>query len=131
MFICILRTRVTVENSRKCVFVLKHCSYWERNIELSALKLRQQQGNKHRNKVCKFKLYYPREFRVSRSTKISHNLRCHMTPRSLGCLCFNKENDADSKAFNKLNNDPIFFNKRRQHRSAQLYANQNQIVAAI
>ena len=66
-------------------------AYWERNIERRALKLRQQQGNKHRNKVYKFKLYYLFEFRVSRSTKISHtfphNLALwHMTPRSLGRL---------------------------------------------
>ena len=31
----------------------------------------QRQENRHRNKVCKFKLYYSRKFRVLRSTKIS------------------------------------------------------------
>ena len=55
-------------------------SYWERNIKRSALNLRrQQQGNKHRNKECKFKLYYLREFLVSRSTKISNTFPCVMT----------------------------------------------------
>ena len=74
-----------------------HFCNWERNIERSPLKLRQQQGNKHMNKVCKFKLCYPREFRVSRSTKISHtfpyiNLALwHMAHRSLGRL-WSKQN---------------------------------------
>ena len=74
-----------------------HFCNWERNIiERSALKLQQQQGNKHMNKVCKFKLCYPREFRVSRSTKISHtfpyNLALwHMAHRSLGRL-WSKQN---------------------------------------
>ena len=45
-------------------------SYWERDIERSELKLLQRQEDTHRNKVCKFKLYYSSKFRVLRSTKI-------------------------------------------------------------
>ena len=40
--------------------------------ELKLLKLPQRQENTHRSKVCKFKRYYSREFRVLRSTKISN-----------------------------------------------------------
>ena len=64
-----------------------HFSYWERNVERSALKLRQQQGNKRRNKVGKFKLYYPHDFRVSRSTKISHTFPYDIWPPGAWAAC--------------------------------------------
>ena len=38
----------------------------------SELKSPQQQYNLHRNKVCKFQLYYSRKFQVLQLTKISH-----------------------------------------------------------
>ena len=39
------------------------------SLPLYKMKLVQRQENAHRNKVCKFKLYYSRKFRVLRSTK--------------------------------------------------------------
>ena len=38
----------------------------------SELEFLQRQENTHRNKICKFKHYHSREFRVLRSTKISN-----------------------------------------------------------
>ena len=54
--------------------------------EQSELKLLQRQGNTHRNKVCKFKLYYSHKFRVLRLTKISSTF-LKATWHHQGCLC--------------------------------------------
>ena len=39
--------------------------------------------NTHRNKVCKFKLYYSRKFRVLRSTKVSNTFLHNSKPRDV------------------------------------------------
>ena len=70
-------------------------AYWQRNIERSALKLQQQHGNKHRNKVCKFKLHYPHEFKFCGRLKSPIHFLIslwHMTPWSLGHLWLSKVN---------------------------------------
>ena len=58
-------------------------AYRDRDIERSELKLLQRQGNTHRNKVCKFKLYYSSKFRVLRSTKISNTFLHNSKPRDV------------------------------------------------
>ena len=63
-----------------------HFSYWERNIERSALKLRQQQGKKTQEQGMHF------EFRDRLKSPIRFLiiLRYDMTPRSLRRLCSEK-----------------------------------------
>ena len=43
----------------------------------------QRQEDTHRNKVCKFKLYYSSKFRVLRSTKISNTFLYNSKPRDV------------------------------------------------
>ena len=61
-------------------------SYWERDIERSELTLLQRQEDTHRNKVCKFKLYYSSKFRVLRSTKISNTFLYNSKPLDVSNL---------------------------------------------
>ena len=51
-------------------FLTGESSEWK--SERSELKSLRQQGNTHRNKVCKFQLWYLRKIRVSRSSKTPH-----------------------------------------------------------
>ena len=49
---------------------------------------------------------------------VSRRVFSHTSSALICCVAgenFNKENDAASKAFNKLNNDLIFLPKRQQH----------------